>query len=177
MMCGAFHYTIAKGRKRVEASGWIDKVRGQFGASIFEVETFRDETTMVVEKDKMVEVLEYLRKDPELSYDYLTDLCGVDYQPRKPRFEVVYHLCSTTYDRRARVKVRLEEGDSLPSVESMWKAANWYEREAYDMLGIRFENHPDLRRILTWDGFEGYPLRKDFPVKGRDLDKPFVPEL
>ena len=155
----------------------IDKVREHFAASILKVETFRDETTLVVEKDRIVEVFEFLRKDPDLSYDYLTDLCGVDYKPRKPRFEVVYHLCSTRYDRRLRVKVLLEEGESLASVESVWKAANWFEREAYDMLGIRFENHPDLRRILTWDDFEGYPLRKDFPVKGKDFDKPFVPEL
>jgi NADH-quinone oxidoreductase subunit C len=71
----------------------------------------------------------------------------------------------------------LEEENSLASVESVWKAANWYERETYDMLGIRFENHPDLKRILTWEDFEGYPLRKDFPVKGKDFDEPFVPEL
>jgi NADH-quinone oxidoreductase subunit C len=165
-----------QGRNRVEAEG-IDKVRGQFGASILKVETFREEITLVVEKERAAEVLEFLNKDPDLSYDYLTDVCGVDYQARKPRFEVVYHLCSTKYDRRLRVKVPLEEGDSVPSVESIWKAANWYEREAYDMLGIRFENHPDLRRILMWDDFEGYPLRKDFPVKGKDFDKPFIPEL
>ena len=161
----------------MKASGWIDKVRGHFRTSILTVESFRDETTLVVGKDRLLEVFEFLRKDPDLSFDYLTDLCGVDYQPRKPRFEVVYHLCSTKFDRRLRVKVPLEEGDSIASVESVWKAANWYERETYDMLGIRFENHPDLRRILTWDGFEGYPLRKDFPVKGKDFDKPFVPEL
>ena len=161
----------------MEAKSWIDKVRGQCGASVLHVETFRDETTLVVDKDGMEKVFEFLRNDPDLSYDYLTDLCGVDYQPREPRFEVVYQLCSTKFDRRLRVKVPLEEGESLASVESIWKAANWYEREAYDMLGIRFENHPDLRRILTYDGFEGYPLRKDFPVKGKDFDKPFVPEL
>lgn len=161
----------------MEAKGWIDKVGGQFPTSILKVETFRDETTLVVKKDQILEVFKFLFQDPDLSYDYLTDLCGVDYEPRKPRFEVVYHLCSTRYDRRLRVKVPLEEGDSLTSVESVWKAANWFEREAYDMLGIRFENHPDLRRILTWEGFEGHPLRKDFPVKGKDFDKPFVPEL
>ena len=165
------------GRSRVGTSDFIDKVKGTFPGSIVEVETFRDETTLVVEKEKMVGVFEFLRKDPDLSFDYLTDLCGVDFKPRKPRFEVVYHLCSTKFDRRLRVKVLLEEGESLTSVESIWKAANWYEREAYDMLGISFDNHPDLRRILTWDGFEGHPLRKDFPVKGKDFDKPFVPEL
>lgn len=155
----------------------IDRVKGQYGASILEVEAFRGEKTLIVERDKLVEVLEFLKQDPNLSYDYLTDICGVDYKPRKPRFEVVYHLCSTQYDRRLRVKVLLEEGESVASVESIWKAANWYERETYDMLGIRFENHPDLRRILTWEGFEGHPLRRDFPVKGKDFDKPFVPEL
>lgn len=158
-------------------SDLIDKVKGTFPGSIREVKTFRDETTLVVEREKMAEVFAFLRKDPDLSFDYLTDLCGVDYGPRIPRFEVVYHLCSTKYDRRLRVKVPLEEGESLASVESIWKAANWYEREAYDMLGISFENHPDLRRILTSDEFEGHPLRKDFPVRGKDFDKPFVPEL
>jgi len=161
----------------VEAKSWIDKVRGQVGTSVLKVETFRDETTLVVDKEGIVEVFGFLKNDPDLSYDYLTDLCGVDYEPRKPRFEVVYQLCSTKFDRRLRVKIPLEEGESLASVESIWKAANWYERETFDMLGIRFENHPDLRRILTYDGFEGYPLRKDFPVKGKDFDKPFVPEL
>ena len=161
----------------MEAKSWIDKVRGQVGTSVLKVETFRDETTLVVDKEGIVEVFGFLKNDPDLSYDYLTDLCGVDYEPRKPRFEVVYQLCSTKFDRRLRVKVPLEEGESLASVESIWKAANWYERETFDMLGIRFENHPDLRRILTYDGFEGYPLRKDFPVKGKDFDKPFVPEL
>jgi len=161
----------------VEAKSWIDKVRGQVGTSVLKVETFRDETTLVVDKEGIVEVFGFLKNDPDLSYDYLTDLCGVDYEPRKPRFEVVYQLCSTKFDRRLRVKIPLEEGESLASVESIWKAANWYERETFDMLGIRFENHPDLRRILTYDGFDGYPLRKDFPVKGKDFDKPFVPEL
>ena len=161
----------------MEAKGWIDKVRGQFATSILKVETFRDETTLVVDKEGIVEVFEFLRRDADLSYDYLTDLCGVDYKPRRPRFEVVYQLCSTKFDRRLRVKVPLEEGESLASVESIWKAADWYERETFDMLGIRFDNHPDLRRILTYDGFEGYPLRKDFPVKGKDFDKPFVSEL
>ena len=161
----------------MEAKSWIDKVRGQVGTSVLKVETFRDETTLVVDKEGIVEVFGFLKNDPDLSYDYLTDLCGVDYEPRKPRFEVVYQLCSTKFDRRLRVKIPLEEGESLASVESIWKAANWYERETFDMLGIRFENHPDLRRILTYDGFEGYPLRKDFPVKGKDFDKPFVPEL
>lgn len=161
----------------VEANAFIDRVKGKFGASILRAETFRGETTLVVEKDRLVEVLEFLKHDQDLSYDYLTDICGVDYTPRKPRFEVVYHLCSTKYDRRLRVKVPLEEDDSVRSIESIWKAANWYERETYDMLGIRFENHPDLRRILTWEGFEGHPLRRDFPVKGKDFDKPFVPEL
>jgi NADH-quinone oxidoreductase subunit C len=177
MMSGVFQGIERMGRSRVGTSDLIDKVKGIFPGSIREVKTFRDETTLVVEKEKMAEVFAFLRKDPDLSFDYLTDLCGVDYGPRRPRFEVVYHLCSTKYDRRLRVKIPLEEGESLASVESIWKAANWYEREAYDMLGISFENHPDLRRILTSDGFEGHPLRKDFPVKGKDFDKPFVPEL
>jgi NADH-quinone oxidoreductase subunit C len=167
---------LPRGR-RVEANVWIDRVKGQFGASILRAETFRDEATLIVERDRIVEVLEFLKEDPDLSYDYLTDICGVDYKPRKPRFEVVYHLCSTKFDRRLRVKVPLEEGDPIRSSESIWKAANWYERETYDMLGIRFENHPDLRRILMWEGFEGHPLRRDFPVKGKDFDKPFFPEL
>jgi NADH-quinone oxidoreductase subunit C len=107
----------------------------------------------------------------------LADLCGVDYFPQAPRFEVVYLLYSFKNNHRLRVKIKVGEGESVLSVESIWKAADWLEREAYDLFGISFANHPDLRRILLWDGYEGHPLRKDFPVEGPDFDKPFIPEV
>jgi NADH-quinone oxidoreductase subunit C len=107
----------------------------------------------------------------------LTDLCGVDFFPAQPRFEVVYLLYSMKAQQRLRLKIRVGESESVSSVESIWKAADWLEREVYDLFGITFDNHPDLRRILLWDGYEGYPLRKDFPVEGPDFDKPFVPEV
>jgi len=101
----------------------------------------------------------------------------VDHFPQSPRFEVVYLLYSFKANDRLRLKTKVGEGEPVKSVESIWKAANWLEREVYDLFGIPFENHPDLRRILLWDGYEGHPLRKDFPVEGPDFDKPFVPEV
>jgi len=141
------------------------------------VEIFRSEVTVEVPKEDIVEICKYLYSDPDLQYHLLTDLCGLDLFPQAPRFAVVYHLCSIKNNRRLRLKSKVGETESISSVESIWKVANWYEREAYDLFGIHFENHSDLRRILLWDGYEGHPLRKDFPVEGPDFDKPFVPEV
>lgn len=155
----------------------VKKLREKFPASIPKVSTFRDEVTIEVAKKDLFEVCRFLYTDPELEYQYLTDLCGLDLHPQAPRFAVVYHLYSFKRNDRLRLKARLEENESIASVESIWKVANWFEREAYDLLGIRFENHPDLRRLLLWEGFEGHPLRKDYPVEGPDFDKPFQPEV
>ncbi len=155
----------------------IKKLNEKFPDSISEVKTFREEVTVTVTKRNIYEICKFLYSDPDLQYDFLTDLCGVDLFPQLPRFEVIYLLYSMKNNQRLRLKAKVEGAKSIPSVESIWKAANWAEREAYDLFGITFENHPDLRRILLWDGYEGYPLRKDYPVKGPDFDKPFVPEV
>ena len=154
----------------------IEKLKEKFSASILEVTTFREEVTVTVAKEGIFEVCKFLHSDPDLRFDFLTDLCGVDFFPRDPRFEVVYLLYSMKNNRRLRLKTSVGENESVPSVESIWKAADWLEREAYDLFGISFANHPDLRRILLWDGYEGHPLRKDFPLEGPDFDKPFNPE-
>jgi NADH-quinone oxidoreductase subunit C len=155
----------------------VKKLREKFPASILEVKTFREEINVTVQKKDIFEICKFLYSDPDLQYHMLTDLCGVDYSPQAPRFEVVYLLYSFKNNHRLRLKTKVGEGESVLSVESIWKAANWLEREAYDLFGISFANHPDLRRILLWDGYEGHPLRKDFPVEGPDFDKPFVPEV
>lgn len=155
----------------------IAKIQGTFPSSAIEVTTFRGEVNVTVPKKDIIEICRLLYTDPELQYHMLTDLCGVDLFPNTPRFEVVYLLYSFRRNDRLRLKTKVGEGEPVQSVESIWKSANWLEREVYDLFGISFENHPDLRRILLWDGYEGYPLRKDYPVEGPDFDKPFVPEV
>jgi NADH-quinone oxidoreductase subunit C len=161
----------------VETNLAIKKLQEKFPNSILEVKTFRGEVNVTVQKRDIFEICKFLYSDSDLQYHVLTDLCGVDFFPETPRFEVVYLLYSMKSNQRLRLKTKVGEAESVSSVESIWKAANWLEREVYDLFGIPFENHPDLRRILLWDGFEGYPLRKDFPVEGPDFDKPFVPEV
>jgi len=161
----------------VETNLAVKKLKEKFPASVSEVKTFREEMTITVSKKDLFEICKFLYSDPDLQYHFLTDLCGVDFFPEAPRFEVVYHLYSLKNNQRLRLKTKVGDAESVSSVESIWKAANWYEREAFDLFGIPFENHPDLRRIMMWDGYEGYPLRKDFPVEGPDFDKPFVPEV
>jgi NADH-quinone oxidoreductase subunit C len=155
----------------------VKKLKDKYPASILDVKIFRDEVNVTVQKKDIFEICKFLHSDPDLQYHMLTDLCGVDLFPGTPRFEVVYLVNSIKNNQRLRLKVRVEEKESISSVESIWKVANWYEREVYDLFGIPFENHPDLRRIMMWDGYEGHPLRKDFPVEGPDFDKPFVPEV
>ncbi|TFF27674.1 NADH-quinone oxidoreductase subunit C [Jiella endophytica] len=124
------------------------------------------ELTLVVGAEDIVKVMTVLRDDPQTQFVNLTDLCGVDYPAREKRFEVVYHLLSPRQNQRIRVKVRTAEDDPVPSISDVFPAADWYEREAYDFYGILFTGHPDLRRILTDYGFEGHPMRKDFPLTG-----------
>ncbi len=124
------------------------------------------EQTLTVAREDIVELLTYLRDDPSCQFAVLIDICGVDYPEREKRFEVVYHLLSPRLNKRIRVKTSTDEATPVASVNDVFPAANWYEREAYDMYGIRFTGHPDLRRLLTDYGFQGYPLRKDFPLTG-----------
>jgi NADH-quinone oxidoreductase subunit C len=126
----------------------------------------RGELTLVVERNEIVRVLTVLRDDADCLFEVLIDICGVDYPERDNRFDVVYHLLSPRKNQRIRVKCDTDEETAVPSVIDVFPAANWFEREAYDMYGILFSGHPDLRRILTDYGFQGYPLRKDFPLTG-----------
>ena len=124
------------------------------------------ETTITVAADKIVEVLRTLRDDPKCQFEQLIDIAGVDYPERAQRFEVVYHLLSPRLNQRLRVKIAADEATQVPSAIPVFPNADWYEREAYDMFGILFSGHPDLRRLLTDYGFQGHPLRKDFPLTG-----------
>jgi NADH-quinone oxidoreductase subunit C len=124
------------------------------------------ELTVHAEAARFVEVARHLRDDPELRFISFIDLCGADYPAREKRFDVVLHVLSPKFNRRIRVKVQTDEATPVPSLIDIYPAANWFEREAYDLYGILFSGHPDLRRILTDYGFEGYPLRKDFPLTG-----------
>ncbi|WP_426023185.1 NADH-quinone oxidoreductase subunit C [Brevundimonas sp. PWP3-1b1] len=134
------------------------------GALGVEAQIAFGELTLVAPRERIVEVLTALRD--QFGFQQLLDLCGVDYPDRKERFEVVYHLLSMTRNARLRVKVSTDETQPVPSVISAYPAANWFEREAYDMYGMLFSGHPDMRRLLTDYGFEGHPLRKDFPMTG-----------
>ena len=124
------------------------------------------ELTLIVLREQIVPVLTYLRDNGRCQFEVLIDLCGVDYPARERRFDVVYHLLSVRQNQRVRVKLETDETSLVPSVVGVFPAANWYEREAYDMYGMPFSGHPDLRRLLTDYGFEGFPLRKDFPLTG-----------
>lgn len=133
---------------------------------------FRGETTLVIDKSQ---VLSFCQFANSLGFDSLLDLSSVDNFGSEPRFEVVYELYSFADNHHLRMKTTVSEDDLVvDSVESVWKTANWHEREVYDMMGIKFANHPDLRRILMWDGYPYFPLRKDFPLAGRPSEMPDV---
>ena len=125
-----------------------------------------EELTLLADRDRIVEVLTYLRDDAALRFHQLVDICGADYPERPQRFDVVYHLLSMIKNHRVRVKVQTDEDTPVPTTTQVFPSADWFEREAFDMFGIFFDGHPDLRRLLTDYGFHGYPLRKDFPMTG-----------
>jgi NADH-quinone oxidoreductase subunit C len=124
------------------------------------------EAIVTVKREAIVPVLTRLRDEPALRFEVLIDICGVDYPDRPERFDVVYQLLSLKHNRRVRVKVTTDEATPVPSVTGVYSSAGWYEREAWDLYGVFFSDHPDLRRLLTDYGFEGHPLRKDFPLTG-----------
>jgi len=151
----------------------LAELQRRFGDAIVEIHDHRDDHTAVVARDALLAVLAHCRDDAALAFDVLMDLTAVDYlkfpgREDGPRFEVVYHLYSITHNHRLRLKVRVDEDDaSAPSVVALWPIANWLEREAWDMFGVRFEGHPDLRRLLMYEEFVGHPLRKDYPISRR----------
>lgn len=138
----------------------------EIGTDILTWSVAHNELIMTVEKGSIARILTYLRDSESLQFSQLMDVCGVDYLGRTPRFDVVYNLLSLVHNNRIRLKVEVEEGVPIPSASAVYSSANWWEREVFDLYGIPFEDHPDLRRILTDYSFEGYPLRKDFPLTG-----------
>jgi len=151
----------------------LGELQRRFGDAIVETNDDRGEPTAVVARDALLALLAYCRDDTELAFDVLMDLTAVDYlkfpgREDGPRFEVVYHLYSLVHNHRLRLKVRVEEDDPVvPSAVALWPIANWLEREVWDMFGVRFEGHPDLRRLLMYEAFVGHPLRKDYPINRR----------
>jgi len=136
------------------------------GAAVLSTEVVNGELTVNAERDSIVKTLTFLRDNVNCQFKQLMDVCGVDYPERENRFDVVYHLLSMTQNTRVRVTVQTDEATPVPSACSVFNSASWFEREAWDLYGIFFAGHPDLRRILTDYGFEGHPLRKDFPLTG-----------
>jgi NADH-quinone oxidoreductase subunit C len=136
------------------------------GAPVLEWRVAHGELTVTVAAEEIVAFVRMLRDDPRLAFVSFIDLCGVDWPARQKRFDVVYHFLSPRQNKRIRVKVMTDEATPVPSITSVFPGADWFEREAYDFYGILFTGHPDLRRILTDYGFEGHPLRKDFPLTG-----------
>jgi len=146
--------------------GMAARAEDLFGAHILEVREAVGELTLVVARMAIAEVLTLLRDTPDLAFEQLLDICGVDYPERPERFEIVYHLLSMRHNRRIRISLSADDVSPVPSVVSVFPVAGWYERETWDCYGVLFEGNPDLRRILTDYGFEGHPFRKDFPLTG-----------
>lgn len=144
------------------------RLKEQFPEEVLSVGEFRGQVSVEIKKDKLLDITRYLHEEPDLLFDHLKDLCGVDYLGKKEsRFEVVYHLYSIKHRHLIRLKAHVSEDDCrIASVTPVWAGANWHERECYDMFGVVFEGHPDLRRVLLPEDWEGHPLRKDYPVKG-----------
>ena len=165
--------------KKVEATDasahpWVESLRAGVPGSVVSAKEFARQVTVVVALEKVAAVARHL-KDVE-DFRYCVDVTAVDWRDRQPRFDVVYHFYSFSKNDRIRVKCAVGDGEEVPSIAEVFLAANWPERETWDMYGIPFAGHPDLRRILTWDGFHGFPLRKDFPVEGVDTGAAVYPE-
>ncbi len=143
----------------------VKALRDKFPKKIKEISAPLGDDTILIERDALLEIVKFLKQDP-YTFSMLLDLTCVDYKDRDERFQMVYHLFSLSNNQRLRIKTSLPEEDpSIDSLTSFWKNANWLEREVYDMFGVQFTGHPDLRRIFMWDEFEGYPLRKDYHLR------------
>ncbi len=147
-------------------------LREQFPEEVLEITEFRGQVSVTVKKEKIKEILRYVKE--EQGFNHLQDLCGVDYYLENPRFEVVYNLFSIWRRLHIRVKVKIDDKEpEIDSITDLWEGANWHERECFDMFGIKFTGHPDLRRILMPEDWNGHPLRKDYPLKGKELWRGF----
>jgi NADH-quinone oxidoreductase subunit C len=153
----------------------FERLMERFPDQVEETLSFKGDDTVVLKRDTLLLVMQFLRDDPDMSFDFLMDVTAVDWLGREPRFEVVYHLYSSAKNHRLRVKTKVPEDEpEVETVTGIWKGANWFEREVWDMYGIKINGHPDLRRILMYEEFEGHPLRKDYQ---KDLRQPTVPSL
>ena len=157
----------------MNSSEAVEKIEAKFQGNILLKNSFRDELSLTITKDSLIEIMTFCKKD--LGFDYLVDLTAVDNLGISPRYEVVYELYSYSDSCHLRIKVGVDESErEVSSVVSLWPTANWHESEAFDMIGITFSDHPDMRRILMWEGYPYYPLRKDFPLAGKTSDMPDV---
>jgi NADH-quinone oxidoreductase subunit C len=159
-----------------DASGhpWVKSLSSGVPEAVVSAKEFARQVTVVVKREKVAEVARYLKEKED--FRYCVDVTAVDWKKREPRFDVVYHFYSFSKNDRIRVKCGVADGEEVPSIAPVYLAADWSERETWDMFGIRFAGHPDLRRILTWEGFIGHPLRKDFPLEGIDTGAAIYPE-
>ncbi len=144
-----------------------EMIKDRYPTEVREIKEFRNQVSVIVNRDRIKEMMKYLHDTPELYFEFLEDLCGVDYFGKKElRFEVVYNLYSIRHKHMIRIRAEVPEDDcSIDSVVDIWAGANWHERECYDLVGVNFKGHPDMRRILLPEDWEGHPLRKDFPLK------------
>ena len=151
----------------------LQRLRDRFGGAVVDTQEYRGDTSAVVERAAVLDILRFCRDEPALTFDVLMDLTAADYlkypgREDGPRFEVVYLLHSLSHNHRIRLKVRVDEDEAVvPSAVDLWPIANWLEREVWDMFGVRFSGHPDLRRLLMYEEFVGHPLRKDYPINRR----------
>ena len=167
----------AKGKiEAIDASthSWVRSIRAALPDAVLSAKEFAKQVTVTVQRESIARVARHL-KDAE-DFKYCVDVTAVDWRDRVPRFDVVYHFYSFSKNDRIRVKCGAADGEEVPSIAAVFLAANWCEREIWDMFGIPFSGHPDLRRILTWEGFRGHPLRKDFPLEGIDTGAAIYPE-
>ncbi|MBI2345985.1 MAG: NADH-quinone oxidoreductase subunit C [Deltaproteobacteria bacterium] len=150
------------------AKSVVEQLRQRFGNALLETADWRGDEVAVIRREELVSICRWLKETPELALNFLMDICGVDYPERSQRFEVVYHCYSLATGRRIRLKVRVSESDPVvPTVTGVWIGADWFERECYDLFGIKFAGHPNLKRLLTYEEFEGHALRRDYPRNKR----------
>jgi NADH-quinone oxidoreductase subunit C len=149
----------------MEQDELIQSIRTKLSPHVVGFHSHRGDDTLLVKRESILEVMKTVKE--EFQFEMLMDIAGVDFLGQEPRFEVVYHLNSFTHNARLRIKVQVKEGEEVESITPLWQIANWLERETWDMMGIKFANHPDLRRLLMYDEFIGYALRKDYPINKR----------
>lgn len=149
-----------------------ESIQKQFKEAILEEKNFRGEQTLIVKLEHLYSILEYCKNT--LNFNFLVDICSVDHADTDPRFEIVYELATIDDSSHLRIKSPVGEDEEVPSVVNIWKTANWHEREVWDLMGIRFSDHPNLKRILMWEGYPYHPLRKEFPLAGKPTEMPDV---